>query len=439
MSRGQDLGSAIVKILLVSFHFPPQAPIAATRAPRLASHLIHAGHDVRVLCADDPQPVAAHLLPVDPHRVIRTPWIDRRALPGRTARVPSKEPAHAIAAPRRPSPLRTMMRKSYETLCVWPDGRIGWRGPAMHAAEALLAEWVPDLVYVTAPPHSSVVIARAIARKAGARFFAEFRDRWGDDAYSDHPPWRRAIERRWETRCLADAERIITVSPLWARDYARRFGDDKLLVMRNGFDPADYPVEAPVPPDSSPVLQVLYSGSIYVGRRDPGPVIDALALLGKRAAQIRLTMIGAHLETAAEQAALRGVVSSVEILPPEAHASIVRRQYAADVNLLLQWNDERDAGTLPGKFFEYIAARRPILATGWPDGAAARIMRSRQLGLFSNKPSAIAEWLQDLLALKTERGVIEPLPVQVREGYSRAEQFDLLLPHLDAGPRAVAK
>ena len=90
---------------------------------------------------------------------------------------------------------------------------------------------------------------------------------------------------------------------------------------------------------------------------------------------------------------------------------------------MLGWNDPREGGTIPGKLFELIAARRPALVTGWPEGAAARIAKERSLGLVSADPAEIAAWLSGLLARKRAEGASPVWPASMREGLSRAEQF----------------
>lgn len=442
-----------VKILLVSFHFPPDAPLAATRAPKFAKHLIAAGHDVRVLCAQDPQTMVTHELEIDPKLVIRTPWRDLRQIPGQAlarfrrsggdggaAGKPTSNVTSTSEAITRKS-LRNRLSGFYDAAVCRPDGRIGWQGEAIGAARALFEKWRPDVVYATCPPHSTAVIAARIARLADAPLVAEFRDRWAHDAYSDHPGWRRGLDHRQEAAVLNGAAGIVTVSPFWAEGYRQRYGAERVVVAMNGFDPADYSLDrSEAPSADSGTLDLLYAGALYPGRRDPGPIFEAIALLGVRAANIRVTMLGKDLEMARKRALASGVGDCLNILPAEPHSKIIARQYASDALLMLQWNDARDAGTIPGKLFECIGSRRPVIATGWEEGAVAGIIRERNLGLISNDPARIALMLGELLDQKRSVGRIAPLPADIRDGYSRAEQFRLIEPLLDraAGQGASA-
>ena len=62
------------------------------------------------------------------------------------------------------------------------------------------------------------------------------------------------------------------------------------------------------------------------------------------------------------------------------HDETVREQRAADILLLPLRREPEYAKVLPGKIFEYLAARRPVLGIGQSDGAAARILRDAGAG-----------------------------------------------------------
>jgi hypothetical protein len=93
------------------------------------------------------------------------------------------------------------------------------------------------------------------------------------------------------------------------------------------------------------------------------------------------------------------------------------------VLLLMQWNDPREQGNCPGKFFEYIASLRPMLILGLDNGVPATIARARGAGDCINDPARIAEKLKEWLAEKDQFGRVRGLPETAREGLSRDLQF----------------
>ena len=73
------------------------------------------------------------------------------------------------------------------------------------------------------------------------------------------------------------------------------------------------------------------------------------------------------------------------------------------------WIDPAGDGVIPGKLFEYIGARRPILSLGSLSGEAAAIVRDNRLGLASNDPEEIKAMLVACLAAKARLGRLPDL------------------------------
>src|SRR4029077_14138282 len=112
----------------------------------------------------------------------------------------------------------------------------------------------------------------------------------------------------------------------------------------------------------------------------------------------------------------------VTVRTPVPYRRSLDLQMTADILLLLQWNDKRDKGNLPGKIFEYLYARRPILLIGYEHGIAAQLIRERGAGLVSNTPERIRDQLQAWIEDK-EGDRLNRLGASVCEGFSREDQF----------------
>jgi len=88
----------------------------------------------------------------------------------------------------------------------------------------------------------------------------------------------------------------------------------------------------------------------------------------------------------------------------------------------LMWDRPEEEGVLPGKLFEYLGVRRPVLAVGAGEGAASKLISGRRLGLASSDPVAIARQLQVWIAEKRARGRLESLPAGSIADFSRSRQ-----------------
>ena len=85
----------------------------------------------------------------------------------------------------------------------------------------------------------------------------------------------------------------------------------------------------------------------------------------------------AAVTEAVRERGLGGNLVELGYLP---HDETVREQRAADILLLPLRREPEYAKVLPGKIFEYLAARRPVLGIGQEDGAAAAVLRDAAAG-----------------------------------------------------------
>ncbi len=153
----------------------------------------------------------------------------------------------------------------------------------------------------------------------------------------------------------------------------------KLAYLPNGFDRDDYPV---LRKQRNARFTVTYTGSMY-GKRNPLTFLQAvegLVAAGKvDPNKIKLRFIGRFGSEVREMIQNSAVRESIEVIPYLAHSKSVEALLQSDALLLVV--DEADGSDeiVPGKVFEYIGAKRPIIALA-PEGAIAGLMRETQCG-----------------------------------------------------------
>jgi hypothetical protein len=423
------------RVLFVSYWFAPFSTMASIRASKLVAHLIANGLDVRVLTAgatDDDKTLAFD----GPHDVITyTKWdraghqIDslramfsaRRATDDVAAAAkPASAPAAKPASQK--SPLKEALRNTYRDVVDWPDSRAGWRRHAVDAGMKLIASWRPDVIYATAPPATTLIVADQLSRKAKVPWVAELRDLWTDNPYYEYSRIRHAIERNWDQRVLSRATELVTVSPGWRQRLVDRYARPVTVAM-NGFVAADFPVPPPVAPETTGPLRIVFTGHIYAGYRDPSALFEALNRLHLTADQVVVEFIGTQDKAINEIADRHGVTNLVRVRPPVPYTQALDYQLRADVLLHMQWCDPKEYGTIAGKIFDYLGARRPILGIALEDSVVAQIVRDRAAGLVTNDPMKIAKQVEGWIAEKRAGG-IKSLPPSASEGLERAAQFE---------------
>ena len=432
-----------MRILVVSWFFPPANTIGALRVGRMVQYLLDQDHDVRVLTARDIPHMQTMTLDIPEYRVLRSRWLDLNAAPKAAARLrnalrdrltgkPGTQTGSAssgagsatVPAPARKGVLGRAMSTLgglYGDILNFPDAAAAWILFGSRDGHRLLKTWKPDAIFATGPMFSGLVIGHILAKRHGVSWVAELRDRWSDDPYTSSATWRHRIASALERRILRGTAGIGTVSEPWARVYRATYGKPT-LVMYNGYDPADFPEPGAGSPDS-PKLRIVHTGHIYTGRRDPTALFKAVRLLGPEAEQVSMLFLGAKESDVLPLAQAEGVAACLEPCRQVPYAEALKEQARADILLLMQWNNPREQGNVPGKLFEYLAIRRPILGLGIEDGVPATIIGERGAGLYCNDPERIAAHLRQWIEIKRSAGQIAALPDSVSEGLTRDRQF----------------
>jgi len=417
-----------MRVLIVSFYFPPYSAVGAVRTGKTAKFLTEFGHDVRVLTAAE-QDTPHRTLPVELHAdaVDYTHWMSVRAPidfvvgKGRVTGWGGSEDA----AGARPSLSHRLLR-GVKALAYFPDVNVGWLPFAVTAGLRRIRDWRPDVIYASASPYTALCVAMLLSRASGIPWVAELRDLWTDNHAYSHPTWRRRVDRYLEGVVLRSASAVITVSPPLAETLTARH-TRPVHVVTNGFDPADYGAPDLTTTHDAETLRIVHTGHVYGERQSAAPLFDAMQRLGADGKRVRVVLYGSPAPSLEREAQRFGMADQIECDGPVPYSASLRAQASADILLSLLWNDPRQPGIYTTKLFEYLGARRPILAVGHTAGnGAATLIREQQAGIATNDPEQIATFLQTQLRSKREHGIIPELPSSVGLGYSREEQTRVL-------------
>lgn len=429
-----------MKILIVSWYFPPANTIGAIRIGNLARFLEAQGRETGILTAKNlPYPQTLSLS-ISSQRVVRTRWYDVNAMPARASRLiksavrrmpvgrrhgnvaETGNEAREADAPRDWLKERSWLSALYTHLINFPDAQIGWMPGAVWSGRRLIKGWRPDIIFASGPPFTTLLIAHILSRVARLPLVVEFRDRWSDDPYYPPPPWRRKLDMWLERHIVARSVSVVTVSEPWAEAYRLRYGKPTLVVC-NGYDAEEIGAGPFQGSPGKPYLRIVYTGGIYPGRRDPSPLFQALESQNFSPDDVRIEFYGTDPGMVLPIARRYSVSHLVRVYPGVPHDVALRLQCEADILLLMQWDDPKEQGNVPGKFFEYLGARRPILVLGLADGVPASIVQERNAGFYGSTPETIAAQIDSWIATKRASDCIPALPECVRQGYSRDEQF----------------
>ena len=411
-----------MKILVVSFFFPPYNGIAPVRLNKTARYLMEFGHELRVVTAGNQTMLQKNLpLEIPEEFVTWTKWwnVYKPVLrftqqASGDSRSSNTNGMAVESAPARGSLMPAFKRwlfQSYTTVVTYPDAMIGWYPFGVRAAADIVQKWRPDIILASGSPMTSLLVAQKVAQRFHLPWVAELRDLWVDNHYYAYTGWRKRVETRLERKVLSTAAGLVTVSEPLAETLRAKYGKPTTVVL-NGYDPDDFPGESTVP-DREGGLQIVYTGKIYPGKQDPVPLFQAIAQLGSSGSKIRVCFYGTNPDLLMNAARYHGVEANIELHKRVSHHQALTAQHKADILLLLTWNDPGERGVYTGKLFEYLGAGRPILAVGLQDNVATELIHARGAGVALNEPEEIATQLRCWLEAKQRLGSLPSLP---REG-----------------------
>jgi hypothetical protein len=244
--------------------------------------------------------------------------------------------------------------------------------------------------------------AARLADQLGAGFVADLRDGWLDEPNRAVVAWgwRRRLEARLEARILHRAGAILVTSGRWKELLVERLPTlaEKTVVLTNA-----YPLTAvPDPPPSSrPVAVTLLHAGRFSGSRstqEVGAMLEPLSYVSPGGAGGRIRLLGAlerkdHSELASWVPRLAATGWTVQSEPAVSRLEMMRELAAADGLLLLA----KSEAVIPSKLFEYLKAKRPILAVT-PRAGAVWALGSDLPQVFLLEPGATTGAVPSVLA-----------------------------------------
>jgi glycosyltransferase involved in cell wall biosynthesis len=415
-----------MKILFITYMFPPFNSIGAVRTGKTAKLLNELGNDVRIISCSNQTLSQNFPLEIAEQNIQHTNWINVNSpiefILGGKKKVATK--GYLPSSNHLPNWIQKI-GYLYRHLVNFPDGQIGWYPFAMKAGNRLISSWLPDLIFASASPFTTLLIASALSRKHNIPWIAELRDLWSDNHNFIGPTWRQLLERKLESRTLKSACGLVTVSEPLKETLNSKYSIP-CKVITNAFDPEDTPISKGIP-FSNGIVKIVYTGQVYSHEQNPSNLFLALQQMGNDKEKFRIHFYGRHLSFAQQLAIWHNVSHLIQIHESVSHKESLSLQAGSDILLLLPGQSPAWKGVYTGKLFEYLGARRPILCIGNTNGVAANLIRERKAGVVLNEPEQISLQLQQWVKEKNENGEIPFLPSDVGKGFTRKEQTQKLI------------
>lgn len=376
---------SLKKVLIITYYWPPSGGAGVQRWLKFVKYLRDFGFEPVVFTPSNPEmpvedPSLAQDIPpgID---IIQRPIWEPYSWYKRWVGVKPTEKINTGFLSESDKPKKT------ESIGVWvrgnffiPDARCFWIKPSSQYLSNYLKDHPVDLIVSTGPPHSMHRIALHVSQNLDIPWVADFRDPWTNIDFYDQlmlTAWADKKHRKQELEVIRKAHFVTTVTQEDAEDFKNK-GAAHTLCITNGYDDefnSDTAVDqgftlvhvGSIPPARN--HEILWRAIQKLNQKYPSFAKHfKLKLIGKTDISVRKSI---------QQFGIESLCDLVEYMP---HAEAIAQQQSAQMLLLLVNNSGNAKSILTGKFFEYLAAQRPIVAIGPTDGEMNRILQDSQAG-----------------------------------------------------------
>jgi len=307
-----------------------------------------------------------------------------------------------------------------KTLVAFPDRNNGWYFIASRAADSIILNHKIDCILSTSSPWTSALVARRLKVKYGVPWVADFRDLWSQNHRYGYLTFRKVIDKKLEQWTLEKADMIVMVSEERTKKLQRIHARKNIVPITLGFDSDDFNDKKDNYIKNK--LIITYAGNIKE-KHNPEPLFKAIAeLIYERKIEryeIELRFWGTipdWIRNMIIKCQIEDIVKLNDLIPRK---DIIPKLSESHLLLMLNWNDPQESGIHPGKLFDYLGAKVPILAIGEHKDVVTKVLQETKAGVQINEVDKLKKYLIEILMTFKENGSIPYSPVaEAIERYS---------------------
>lgn len=386
------------KVLIITYYWPPAGGPGVQRWLKFVKYLRDFDIEPVVFVPENP-----HYPLIDPSFESETPKgieVIKHPIkePYRFAKLLSKKKTQTISS----GIISDKQQSVLEKFLLWvrgnyfiPDARVGWVKPSVKFLEKYLIDKPVDAIITSGPPHSLHLIGMELKKITETPWVADFRDPWTSIGYHKKLSLSKNSQRKHEkleANVLQAADHIIVTSPTTEKQF-EVITDVAITVITNGYDTE---IAGEVKLDTK--FTVSHIGSLLTERNPETlwKIFSELIIEDKSfASDFQLQLAGVVSDEVIKSIKNHGLSKHLKNVGYISHNQALDVQRKSQVLLVLEIDSIETRAIIPGKIFEYLAARRPILALGPKESDMEFIINQTGTGAFFdyNKEAEIRETL----------------------------------------------
>ena len=362
------------KILVIAYYWPPAGGPGVQRWLKFVKYLPDFGFEPIVYVPENPSyPIMDEKLVSEipgSVKILKKPIREPYSWASLLSKKKTKTISSGIIKEKDPSFMEKILLWIRGNFFI-PDARKLWVNPSISYLAKVIADEGIQTIITTGPPHSLHLIGLGLKKKYNIQWIADFRDPWTSIGY--HKKLRltessRLKHKALEKGVLLRADKIVVTSNTTKAEF-EAITPKPIKVITNGFDDELKPREL----DSK--FTISHIGSLLTGRNPLGLWQALQELIAENEAfknAIKIQLAGVVGEEVLHSIKDFGLSDYAAQLGYLSHDKVLETQQKSQLLLLLEIDSEETKGIIPGKLFEYLNAKRPILAIGpkgWEAGA----------------------------------------------------------------------
>jgi len=424
--QSQPSEKAMKKVLIIAYYFPPMGLSGVQRTLKFVKYLPEFGWKPIVLTIT-PTTYYAYdetlLNELDTNQI----EIHRTETKDVTKTAASISNSREFKIPNEL--MRRLMSLVSQTFFI-PDNKIGWKKFALKKASDLIEQHGDiDLIFSTAPPFTSHLIALELRKKYQLPTVVDFRDPWVENPLHIYPTlFHRRAHQRLEEQVVLGADKIITVNRAlkehFLRAYREKLTHKDIAIITHGYDAKDF---EPLPKTriNTGKFRFLYSGTFHSTERTPKPFFLGLKKAIERNPELKQTVearfIGLFPTEYMKVAKSLGLDGLIQVEGYKSHHDALMENVQADVLWTMQSDVKHIETITQSKLFEYVACGRTLFGIV-PDGASKQfILEANGVVAHPKQPDEIANRMLELF----EQWKSGTLPVPSQEVVAKYDRRNL--------------
>jgi hypothetical protein len=371
-----------LKVLIVTYYWPPAGGAGVQRWLKFTKYLRNFGIEPVIFTADNPNyPIIDDSLQSDiPEgiEVVKCPIFEPNSVLSKLKKRKVQNSAGFLE--ENPSLLSKILIYIRANLFI-PDARMFWIKPSVRMIKKYLSKNKIDVLITTGPPHSLHLIGYHIKKQLGIKWIADFRDPWtGIDYFHLLPLTSFAKKKHFqlEDKVFKNADKVLMVSKASKEKHNEQA--NSIEVITNGYDSDDI-VEESLILDTK--FTISHIGSMNAAR-NPKVLWEALREISDEepsfSDDLQIQLIGKLDEKVVKREIESYNFKNILQLDYVPHQEAKKYQKQSQVLLLVVNNTPNAKEIVTGKVFEYLQAKRPIIAIGPEDGDLADVLQETNSG-----------------------------------------------------------